>query len=91
MDVAGRLRLALLAAALGAAVAACGHAAPAPNAVATMRPHVSAAPQVCFAAHGCPGIDAAICFAANGSREKSARCPSLRRQFRFAEPPHRRR
>jgi predicted small lipoprotein YifL len=88
--MSGAFRLATLAAALVASVAACGHAAPGRLAFATMPPY-RAAPPACFASHGCPGTYATICFAANGLRAASARCPMLRREFRFAEPPSRRR
>jgi len=87
--MAGTVRLAILAAALGAAVAACGHAAPR-HADAVKRPPFAAAPPGCFASNGCPGMHAAICFAATGSRATNAPCPTLRRQFHFADPPHRR-
>jgi len=88
--MAGAVRLAILVAALGAALAACGHAAPR-HTDAVKRPPLAAAPPVCFASNGCPGMDAVICFATTGSRATNARCPGLRRQFRFAEPPPRRR
>jgi hypothetical protein len=88
--MAGAVRLAMLAAALGAGAAACAHAAPR-HTDAVKRPPLAAAPPACFASNGCPGMHAAICFATTGSRETNPHCPTLRRHFRFAEPPPRRR
>jgi hypothetical protein len=88
--MAGAIQLAILAAALGAALAACGPAARR-HADTAKQPPLAAAPPACFASNGCPGMHATICFAATGSRTTNAHCPTLRRQFRFAEPPPRRR
>jgi len=84
--MAGPIRFVILAAALGTVIAACGHGA-SRHPGAAKPPPFAAAPPACFASKGCPGMNATICFAANGTRSASARCPTVRRQFRFAEPP----